>query len=627
MRLRGLLWAGLLGCASCSAGPAPRLEGRVELVLLHTADLHSQIFPRPIPIGAWDAQRGLGAYGSVAEVGGAARIASLFRHERARAWRVIALDSGDALSGTAVFAAFAGRAELDVLSELGVAAQVPGNHEFDLGATALVEAYRGHARFPVVAANLSALRERDSALDFVEPWTIVSADGLRIGVIGAAHPASPAALRERGNDFGATALETAEATQRAIDGLRPLVDVIVVLSHLGVSADEALIRGTSGIDVVLGGHQHFAFDEPRRVWDCGTIERGGRSFIAVDGGYRRCEPRPVVLAHSGAYAKYVGRLALELSTRREDLSSTYDPLDRFEVTASRFELLPVVASAGDDPVMTALLEPYEAELGARLDASSVGAFVPRWLERYGLTGGDSPLGNWVASALLAFGEADLAIVNTTGIRADLAAGPVTAERWFEILPFDDTVVVASVFGRDLQALFDDLAPKARERATSPVQIAGARVVFGATDCAENRSVCAKVLVTEAGQGCAEPVACAAALEPDRLYSVATTGYLASGPSGFEVLARAGARDSGESLRDAAWAFARASRLCATRPSDLAACRAGVAALYHERCEPALRSGRLAACALGEPDALAAELCSVLPCIDGARDGRVVLDFE
>ena len=142
--------------------------------MLHTADVHSQLFPRPLRIGASDAGRGLGAYGSEVEVGGAARLAAVVREERAKHARVFAFDCGDAVQGAAVFNAFRGEAELSVLSQLEIDAQVLGNHEFDLAPEELARTYAS-ARFPVVSANLATLREANGALHFVEPWTVVQA--------------------------------------------------------------------------------------------------------------------------------------------------------------------------------------------------------------------------------------------------------------------------------------------------------------------------------------------------------------------------------------------------------------------------------------------------------------------
>ncbi len=57
-----------------------------------------------------------------------------------------------------------------------------------------------------------------------------------------------------------------------------MVDVIVVLSHLGLDVDETMIENTTGIDVVLGGHNHIVLQPPKQIQDCSAY-----SELAADG--------------------------------------------------------------------------------------------------------------------------------------------------------------------------------------------------------------------------------------------------------------------------------------------------------------------------------------------------------
>jgi 5'-nucleotidase/UDP-sugar diphosphatase len=627
-----------LGLA-CSAERDPRRpHGTLDVAVLHTADLHSRLFPRTLRVGARDAERGVGTYGSEVAVGGAARLGAVLRGERRRNPRTFAFDCGDAVQGTAIFNAFRGQAEIAVLSALELDAQVLGNHEFDLSPEELSHSY-ANARFPVVSANLFTVHDGSGLLDFVTPWTVVQTQGFRVGVIGVSNPSSPAQLRQRPNAFGAVVLEAAWAVQLAIDALRPLVDLIAVLTHTGLDADEALIRATSGIDLVLGGHQHFVLDQPRQVWDCAG------SDVAIAGRSRRCVPRPVLLLHSGAFGKFVGRLELRVSDDPRELSPSYDPLDGFEVVRFEHELLPVTAAAGEDLATAALLAPYHDALGAELGGGRVTAYALGRLDRYGVTQGDSPLGNLVATALRTAAEADIAFVNTTGIRADLPAGPITPESWYEVLPFDDEVAVVSLLGRDLANLFRALGKRALERGTSPLQISGARLRFETGACASGGS-CATAWIAEPAARCDSPGDCASAealcaadldrggrrcfepIAPERVYTVATTSYLASGPSGYEALGRGARGGDGVVAREAVAHWVESGAACGASASAFAECRLGVAEFQRELCSGAPSGRTLAGCALGpELEQRAGALCRHLPCIVGERDGRIELTIE
>jgi len=116
----------LVACGAPSG--RSRLHGRVELVLLHTADTHSMLFPYRALVGSSDARHGLGEVGELAEVGGFARLATLLARERARAASVLHLDSGDVFQGSLAFERFGGEPELLAFDAVGVDAQALGNH-------------------------------------------------------------------------------------------------------------------------------------------------------------------------------------------------------------------------------------------------------------------------------------------------------------------------------------------------------------------------------------------------------------------------------------------------------------------------------------------------------------------
>ena len=80
--------------------------------------------------------------------------------------------------------------------------------------------------------------------------------------------------------------------------------------------------------------------------------------------------------------------------------------------------------------------------------------------------GDSPVGNLVADAQLAYGKkrgtADIAMTNSGGIRADLAVEPgraVTLSDLFAIQPFGNELVAVTITGAQLQELVRRLLPK------------------------------------------------------------------------------------------------------------------------------------------------------------------------
>src|SRR5215203_2008566 len=106
----------LCGALALGCGNAPvAMKGpKLALTLLHTADIHSRVWPFRSRISRFEAELGLGDPLSLVEVGGVARLATLLEAERRRG-PALWLDSGDVLEGAPVFHRFGGRLELELL--------------------------------------------------------------------------------------------------------------------------------------------------------------------------------------------------------------------------------------------------------------------------------------------------------------------------------------------------------------------------------------------------------------------------------------------------------------------------------------------------------------------------------
>ena len=510
-------WALVLGVASlvlaCEARPAqpPRAAGPTSLVLIHTADLHSHLFPERMKVAAVDAARGLGTAGQVSEVGGFARIASIVRAIRRGAHdHSLYLDSGDLIEGTVAFTAFRGEPELRAFSALGVAAVALGNHDLAPGPADFADTHRRFAAFPVLASNvLDNGSELASALASSQ---VLDAQGLKVGLIGVANPSSPTGLERPDNPYGLQLSPTAAAVQASIDHLRAEADVIVAISHLGFVGDEALIRATTGLDVVLGGHQHLALDDAQQRFDCGPALQAERG----------CSERRVVLVHSGALGRYVGEVDLTLTPS----DSASEP-QGLEVAVARHSLLPVSDMIAEDPALAALLEPYRASLhAAGFDRPLV--FALGAVERYAANGGDSALGDLLTDAIRAHAEADVALLNSTGIRANLPPGELTRAQLVAVLPFDDRLTVLSLTGAQLRTVLNQQARVASTRkCQTPIQISGLRI---AITCAGTGSSAAVRLLGSNRE-----------LDSRAIYTLVTSEYLADGGSGFDSLTEVSTR--------------------------------------------------------------------------------------
>ena len=643
--------------ALCSTSCIPLLEGedydlagqQVRLTFLHTSDIHSRLLPYDYAPIKTDTD--LGMIPDTGPFGGATRIAGLIRRERARADRSLHLDSGDSFQGAPIFNVNFGEAEFKFLSRLGLDGAALGNHEFDAGALNFVQKARDFASFPVLAANFVWYDHRNitsnQASQVTSPFVIRNVQGLRVGIIGMGNVSTLTSLSEGGNSIQATPFEQNEAARAYVDLLRPLVDLVVITSHLGLTEDQGLIQGyeafyqlsearpflereqdrwevletfgeegadtsvvrvripgVSGLDAIFGGHLHVVLNPPQTLTDPSG--------------------RRVLLVHSGAFAKYVGRLDAVVQVPQDrggpegidgaeivshdyrtfpvdglwcdDAMRAYYRANFFD--PGQFRPLPQVQEAmaactqQEDREITGMLQPYVTGLDFALSLTQMYAYAPRDIvRRNSSTGGDSPLGNLTADSMKVRQrvQAEMALTNTLGIRDNLYAGPINQEGMFNVFPFENTINVMYLSGKEMQELFDFVAERSAERGCqAQAQISGARFQM---DCAQAQLNALRIpcCVPSEGHPCPDdtsdtsncptedregraPWQCleetdtgerrcwahsgvdirvnGALLDEFATYKIAVNDYIAKGGSGFQVLKRNTSRqETYISLRD------------------------------------------------------------------------------
>ncbi len=580
-----------LGGSCTVSQPQPNLVGQdIRLTFIHTSDIHSRLFPYNFVPNVFDKADGL----QVAPYGGIAKIATIAKRIRATSNRALWLDSGDCFQGAPVFNLFKGEAEMRALSLAGMDAAVLGNHEFDLGAKNLFDKIDNWATFPLIAANYAwddpppgAVNPDGRSLkDVVPPFVMYDVKGVKVAVIGMGNTSTISSIFEGGNSLGFRPISDEAALSNWVRILRPISDVIVVVSHLGLEEDEDLTasqvddpnqafeRDTlAGVDLILGGHLHIVTDPPKLIPN-------------DDDGHN------TILVHSGAFAKFVGRL--DVVVRMGD--QNHDPLRRSRITSFTFDNIPVdsklcggVPCITEDPDVANLMWPYSVKINQEIDLNGVFAFIDRPVGekvlRTDRSGGDSQLGNMVARSMqLTDGvEAEFAITNSLGIRADFERGPLTVEQMYNVFPFENSITVMYLSGAEVLETLDFIARRSAGRGCrTQAQVSGIAfdmVCNGVCGPNGERGSCAKNVVIgddcrfDAGMnkvnpdGPVNPSKCAPLVKTS-LYRVAVNDYIAGGGSGFEVLKRnTSKQDTGISLRDALRVYLNQRSPCTTQVDD------------------------------------------------------------
>jgi len=565
----------------------------VEAVFIHTADIHSRLLPYNMDVLLTDEQLGLlqknAPFGGMAKLAAVVkqerrdnlRMAYLDSGDVFQGAPIFNSFGGEpefkAMSQMQVTAFAIGNHEFDNGTD----------HLVDMAgkyAAFPMLASNYSMGDPDLASNIPTGR-------LANPYTIINMKGLRVAVIGLGYVGgSP---YHGGGSKGVVPLRIKEVLQGYVDYLRPQVDLVTVVSHASYHEDIEYIPRTEGIDIVFGGHLHIVLNPPKIVQDCDverlererdrykcdtpekleaaqksceTNERcadksGGEKTQcekqcredAVSACQREaqvkkfddrlreldedirflkdrgCHPRNVLLVHSGAFLKFIGKLEVTLRQCNRITPTTVcvsrDPdgncvrevprrctggasgTDDWEVVASKYKLVPVDRNLPEDPQMLQLLEPYTLELARQQQLTKVIGYARGTLKRFSTGSGDSMLGNLVTEAMQQRSQvwADFAVTNSLGIRSDLIHGPVDEEQMVNVFPFDNSITTMVLSGYEVQEMFDFIAQRSQSRGCQPQsQVAGATVTLNCRGCAGNGgNACARAAYD--GEACGQRV--------------------------------------------------------------------------------------------------------------------------
>jgi 2',3'-cyclic-nucleotide 2'-phosphodiesterase/3'-nucleotidase len=461
------------------------------LRILETTDFHGAILPTS---RARETRR---------PVGGSAVLAAHL--ERLRAQNpagTLLLDGGDSFQGTMISNLQFGRLVVEQMNALRYAAMVIGNHDFDWSADTLERRVR-EMHFAALGANM---RERKSGRlpRWVRADTVISRRGVRAGVLGLCYTRTPSvtlARNVRHLEFGDDSVTAA----RLVPRLRARSDVVIVLGHTPAESDTGthatggdlprLARGVRGVDAWFGGHSH------NQVLD-------------------RIQGAPVMLPGSNGQMIAVCDLIV-------------DPVGR-RVVESHMELVTTYADeVRPDSAMQARVERWNSAV-APIASAPLGRSAQA-LRRN--RSGESGVGDLVTDAMRAAAQADIALQNAGGLRADLPEGVITRGTVYEVMPFDNLIVTLDLTGAELlRALEQGL------RGGRVTQVSGIRYSFDLSRPEMQRLVS----VTDAS---------GAALDSAKTYRVACPDFMATGGDDYNVLSGGRNRtDTGLLVRDALEAY-------------------------------------------------------------------------
>lgn len=433
-----------------------------HLVILTSNDTHSHIAPD------FDGK------------GGLLRQKVMFDSVLCAEKNVMRIHAGDAVQGTLYFSEFHGKVEYEMLNRMNFDIAILGNHEFDNGMQQLAKHYK-KMRPVCLSSNYDFAGTELEGI--FQPYIIREFDGKKIGFIGI--NLDPSGIIAETNYKGIRFHDitaTADSTARLLKQEKG-VDFVVMVSHIGydmtgwgVPGDIDVVKHSTDIDLVIGGHSHTVINPDKKgspAW-----------LIANKNG------RMIPVTQTGNLGKYVGLIDIDLET-----------------FTTEYRLLPVdkrYDSRINYPEIEAFLAPYRQKVDSLMNKEV--AISAKFMDK-----GLGALSNWVSDAArditvkLSGITADCSIMNKGGIRCAMPEGSVSEGLINSMFPFDNRLQIIELTGEQLLRSLEIMAARGGDATSSELIV---------TYTPNNKIKSAKINGKD--------------IKPKKKYKIVTLDYLANG---------------------------------------------------------------------------------------------------
>ena len=434
------------------------------------------------------------------EVAGLAARAEIIKQQTENNENYLLLDAGDFNTGVYESLLYNAEPDIQAYNIIGYNAVTLGNHEF-YGDLARVKQQIEWAKFPMLSANIF---DQENQL-VAEPYTIFTmANGVKVAVLGLTTTHKTLA-----SDF--VIRDDVEAAQYFVPLLREEADVVIVLAHLGIyDLGEEELYGSirlathvPGIDLIVDGDTHTLLEEPLYVNGIPIVQAGDRG-------------------------RYLGKAILNIdeTTRAVSLTSWETVAMMREYNDPPFEINENVFD---------VIEVFRQR--AISDGNVLLGKTERPFRRYNMNNRITALGRVVCEsfklAAISY-DAEVAITVSGAIRGDILPGEIRYSDVYNILPFRNHLVVLELPGT---VLLEIITVSFLEK----------------IDTSAFLQYSNNVGIIQRPPNIVTPNLTGDEIQPDRIYKVVTTSFLADGGGGYTQFEYAINRIDLEITEDAAMA--------------------------------------------------------------------------
>ena len=373
---------------------------------------------------------------------------------------VSVVSCGDYLQGDVIGAISKGKAIVQIMNKVGYDVVAIGNHEFDYGVPRLKSLVKS-MNAKVIASNFV---KKSTGKPVFRSYTIKTYGKKKVAFVGVTTPESftkstPAYFQNSKGEFiydfygDSTGKLLAERVQKVVNTARKNgADYVVALTHMGTEGVttqwdvQHLIKNTYGIDVVLDGHSHSTVPSMK------VKNKNGKK---------------ITVSSTGTKFSNIGQLVIR---KNGSITTELIPIDeehQYEDAETKVYIDQVKAKY--DKRLNQVIGKTEVDL------TTLGADGERAIRN-----AETNMGDFCTDAVRSAMDADVAIINGGGIRADIAAGDITYKDLVSVFPWNNELCVIEATGQQIKDALELGAKNYPEENGGFMQVSGMKYVIDAS---------------------------------------------------------------------------------------------------------------------------------------------------
>ncbi|MEQ6376537.1 5'-nucleotidase C-terminal domain-containing protein [Bacillaceae bacterium S4-13-56] len=392
--------------------------------------------------------------------------------------------NGDDVATSVLSSVFNGEHIIEAFNTGGIDVDTFGNHDFDMGPDQLLTLVE-KSEFPWVTANVIDKRTGDTfgQEQGVQPFIIKEVNGVKVGLTGLITEEAPYVTSMGEN---AQVLDAVEAMKAVIPKMETAgAEIIVVSSHLASSRAREVAAQVDGIDVMVGDHVAVANESLEVIND-------------------------TLLGFVGDEFEFLGEINLKIENG-----------EVVDYNFARYSLEDEVANGlQPDANVKQVMDNYNSQLDTDLNVVIGQTETELDVMKANQRKEETKIGNFVADVIKDYTDADAALINGGGIRADriFPVGDLTKRDIMDALPYTNYVVKIEVTGQAIQDALENAVSEVENGAGRFAQVSGINYSFDLDQPVGSRIIEATIN--------GEPI------DENKTYTLATVDFIAEGGDGY-----------------------------------------------------------------------------------------------